>query len=57
LPDRPTGRFVLPVYPGLNVKDSYWRWPVRSLAGNSIDLFVQVLGLSLNGALRQITTS
>ena len=44
-----------PAYPGLIVKDSYWRWPERDLAGNAIDFFVQVLGLSFNDAMRQIT--
>jgi hypothetical protein len=39
-------------YPGLIVKDSYWRWPERNLAGNAIDFFVQVLGLSFQEAMR-----
>ena len=42
-------------FPGLLLKDSYWRWPERELAGNAIDFFVQVLGLSSNDAMRQIT--
>ena len=37
------------------VKDSYWRWPQRNLAGNAIDFHVQVLGLSFHDAMRQIT--
>jgi hypothetical protein len=37
------------------VKDSYWRWPERNLAGNAIDFHVQVLGLSFHDAMRQIT--
>ena len=49
------GNFVLPAYPGLIVKDSYWRWPERNLAGNAIDFQVQVLGLSFYDAMRQIT--
>ena len=40
---------------GLIVKDSYWRWPERNLAGNAIDFHVQVLGLSFHDAMRQIT--
>jgi len=32
-------------YPGLMLKDSYWRWPERELAGNTIDIFMRVLGL------------
>ena len=47
--------FILPVYPGLILKDSYWRWPERNLAGNAIDFHVQVLGLSFHDAMRQIT--
>jgi hypothetical protein len=49
------GNFSLPAYPGLIVKDSYWRWPERDRAGNAIDFFVQVLGLSFHDAMRQIT--
>jgi hypothetical protein len=49
------GNFILPAFPGLIVKDSYWRWPERNLAGNTIDFHVQVLGLSFHDAMRQIT--
>jgi hypothetical protein len=45
----------LPAYPGLIVKDSYWRWPERNLAGNAIDFFMRVLGLSFHDAMCQIT--
>jgi len=31
--------------------------PARLLAGNAIDFFVQVLGLSFHDAMRQITDS
>lgn len=48
------GNFILPAYPGLIVKDSYWRWPERNLAGNAIDFHVQILGLSFHDAMRQI---
>lgn len=51
---REAGNFILPAYPGLIVKDSYWRWPERNLAGNAIDFYVQVLGLSFHDAMRQI---
>ena len=51
------GNFILPAYPGLIVKDSYWRWPERNLAGNVIDFHVQVLGLSFHDTMRQITGS
>jgi len=52
---REAGNFTLPAYPGLIVKDSYWRWSERHLADNAIDFCVQVLGLSFHDALRQIT--
>ncbi|MCX6916253.1 MAG: hypothetical protein NT167_24955 [Verrucomicrobia bacterium] len=38
---------------GLLLKDSYWRWPERNLAGSA--LHFQVLGLSFHDAMRQIT--
>jgi len=52
---RESGNFILPAYPGLILKDNYWRWPERSLAGNAIDFHLQVLGLSFHDAMRQIT--
>jgi hypothetical protein len=52
---REAGNFIVPAYPGLILKDSYWRWPERNLAGNAIDFCVQVLGLSFNDAMRLIT--
>ena len=55
LVEREAGNYELPAYPGLIVKDSYWRWPERDLAGNAIDFHVQVLGLSFHDAMRQIT--
>ena len=30
-------------------------WPERELAGNAIDFFVKILGLSFNDAMREIT--
>jgi len=51
----PAGNFELAAYPGLLVKDSYWRWPQRDLAGNAIDFFMRVLGLSFHQAMLQIT--
>ena len=38
---RPAGNFELAAYKGLLIKDSYWRWPERNLAGNAIDFSVQ----------------
>jgi hypothetical protein len=52
---REAGNYSLPAYPGLIIKDSYWRWPERNLAGNAIDFHVQVLGLSFHDAMRHIT--
>jgi len=52
---REAGNFTLPAYPCLIIKDSYWRWPERNLAGNAIDFCVQVLGLSFHDTMRQIT--
>jgi len=67
LVQREAGNYVLPAFPGLIVKDSYWRWPgapkpggggpERNLAGNAIDFHVQVLGLSFHDAMRHITGS
>ncbi len=53
--EREAGNVALPAYPGLIVKDSYWRWPERDLAGNAIDFCMRVLGLSFHQAMRQIT--
>ena len=55
--EKEAGNFQLPAFPGLILKDSYWRWPQRNLAGNAIDFLVQVLGLSFNDAMRQITAA
>lgn len=52
---REAGNCELPAFPGLIVKDSYWRWPQRGQAGNAIDFFMIVLGLSFHDAMRQIT--
>ena len=52
---REAGNFLLPAHPGLIIKDSYWRWPERNLAGNAIEFHVQVLGLTFHDAMRQIT--
>ena len=54
---REAGNYILPAYPGLIIKDGYWRWPERNLAGNAIDFCVQVLGLSFHDTMRQIIGS
>ncbi len=53
----PADNFAVTAFPGLLVKDSYWRWPERDLAGNTIDFFVQVLGLSFHEAMKAIAVS
>lgn len=55
--ERPAENVELPAYKGLVVKDSYWRWPEKDQAGNAIDFFVQVLGLSFHEAMRRIIGS
>jgi hypothetical protein len=54
---RDAGNFELATHPGLLLKDSYWRWPQRERAGNAIDFFVEVLGLSFHDAMRAILGS
>jgi len=34
---REAGNFILPAYPGLIVKDSYWRWPEQPLPSSPYD--------------------
>ena len=51
------GNFLVTAYPGLVVKESYWRWPERNLSGNTIDFLVQVLGLSFHSAMAEIMES
>ena len=51
------GNFHLRAYPGLIVKDSYWRWPEQNLAGNAIDFLIQILRLSFHDAMQEINSS
>jgi len=55
--ERAADNFELTSFRGLIVKDSYWRWPERGLAGNAIDFFVNVQGLSFHDAMREIMGS
>jgi hypothetical protein len=55
LVEQPAGNFAVATFPGLLVKDSYWRWPERDQAGNTIDFLVQVLRLSFHDAMKTIT--
>jgi hypothetical protein len=56
LPLRPRDahNYEILTHPGLLLKDSYWRWPERHLAGNAIDFCVQILGLSFHDAMRAL---
>ena len=54
LRERDAGNFELASHPGLLLKDSYWRWPERNLAGNAIDFCVQILGMSFHDAMRAL---
>ena len=49
------GNFTVTAYPGLIVKDCYWRWPERGRQGNAIDFCTQVLGLSFHDTMRALT--
>ena len=42
-------------YQGLLLKASYWRWPEHNLAGNAIDFYVKVLGVSFHEAMKELT--
>jgi hypothetical protein len=44
--DRGGGNYEVQQYKGLILKASYWLWPDQNQAGNAIDFYVQVLGLS-----------
>ena len=55
LRDRGGGNVEVEQYKGLVLKASYWRWPDRDLAGNAIDFYVKVLGLSFSDAMKEIT--
>lgn len=57
LVELPADNFSVTAFPGLIVKDCYWRWPERDRAGNTIDFFVQVLGLSFHDAMKTIAAS
>jgi hypothetical protein len=56
LREREAGNFEVEKYPGLILKDSYWRWPERELAGNAIDFGMKVLKLSFQDTMREILT-
>ncbi len=52
--EREAQNYHLPAFPGLIIKDSYWRWPEENLAGNAIDFFTKVLKRSFNEAMQEL---
>ena len=57
LTELPADNYSISAFPSLIVKESYWRWPERDLAGNTIDFFVKILGLSFHDAMKAIVAS
>ena len=55
LRDRGGGNFEPLDHPGLLLKASYWRWPHRHLAGNTLDFLIQVEGKTFHQAMQIIT--
>ena len=53
--DRAAGNWEVREYHGLVLKASYWRWPDRNLAGNTIDFYTKVLGASFADAMKEIS--
>ena len=49
------GNLAVTAFPGLIVKDSYWRWPERDRAGNAIDFHTHILGRAFHDAMRALT--
>jgi hypothetical protein len=49
------GNFEPAQYPGLLIKENYWRWPDRDMSGNTIDFFTQVLRTTFHAAMVAIT--
>jgi len=56
LRDRGGGNLEVEQYRGLILKESYWRWPDRDMAGNAIDFYVKVLGASFSDAMKELMT-
>jgi len=42
-------------HPGIVIKQSYWREPDTGRAGNTIDFFVAVLGMTFHQAMEAVT--
>ena len=49
------GNCRVPDFPGLIVKESYWRWPERNQSGNAIDFHVQVLRWTFHDTMTELT--
>jgi hypothetical protein len=49
------GNYLIREHPGLIIKDSYWRHPERGAGGNAIDLLTQILRLSFNDAMLELS--
>ena len=49
------GNCRVPDFPGLIVKESYWRWPERNQSGNAIDFHVQVLRCTFHDTMTELT--
>ncbi len=50
------GNFTVTEYPGIIVKDCYWRNPESDVSGNTIDFLVNVIGLSFAQAMEEIVS-
>jgi hypothetical protein len=48
------GNYEIGEHPGIIVKDSYWNRPEHDNCGNTIDFFVDVLGMSFSNAMQEI---
>lgn len=55
LRDRGGGNLEVEQYSGLLLKAWYWRWPEHDMSGNTIDFYVNVLGLSFSDAMKELT--
>ena len=54
LRDRSADNYEVCRFPGLIVKQNYWRWPEENMAGNTIDFFTSIVGLTFSQAMQEI---
>jgi len=52
---RTSGNYRIGGHPGIVIKQSYWREPDTGRAGNTIDFFVAVLGMTFHQAMEAVT--